>query len=290
MKTVQDLQSIQSQAILRLNCPGYGQALGLSRDSAGPLTNYRVIIVNPLSILHLFDIQLDIVKQIDMAIGDGLTSFKLDDDRIINQISTEIEYRSKEMVQFVEQGGLLVFYLCRPFVLMGNSKYVDNYAWLGKMAPDQSGSSTMSEQTVRHMSTVAHGRNVDKTPEAENTEFSKYFDQPGLEWNTIIRTEFLSDNYTVLALAGPKKCIAGQLKIGDCGGQVVFLPAPYSPDFDHSLVDCIYQWHKNNMRDDPGLVEEVAVVQDTMPEVNGQEIEITSVTSPLEELPAAAGQ
>jgi hypothetical protein len=266
MKTVQDLRSIQSQAILRLNCPGYGQASALSKDGAALLTEYKVIIANPLSVLHLFGGQTDMTKQIDMALNEGLTSFKLADDQLINKLSAQIDNRSQEILQFLGQGGLLIYYLSRPFVLIGSSRFLDNYAWLGGLAPDQSGQSTLGEQTIRHMSTVAHGRNVDKTAEADNNEFSKYFEQPGLEWNTIIRTEFLTEGYITLALAGPKKCIAAQLMVGDCGGRVVFLPAPYSPDFDRTLVDCIYQWHTNNLAKYPDSAAEIVPPDKIVPQ------------------------
>ncbi len=243
MKTVQDLKSIQTQSILRINCPGFGQSALLSSDNALRLTEYKVIIVNPSSILHLFGGQTDILKQVDIGLSEGVTSFRLPDDQLINQISGQIEQRWQEFVEFLGQGGLLIYYLCRPFALMGSSRTLDSYAWLCGLVPDQSGESTIGENTVRHMSTVAHGRNIDKTPDASNSPFSKYFDQPGLEWNTIVRTDFLTDGYTVFALAGPKKCIAAQLYAGDNGGQVIFLPAPYSPDFDRTLIECINQWY-----------------------------------------------
>ena len=281
MKTVQDLRSIQSQAILRLNCPGYGQASALYKASAGPLTDYKVIIVNPLSILHLFEEQTDLVKQIDIAISEGLTSFKLSDNELINKISAEVDHRSSEILQFLGQGGLLVYYLCRPFVLIGSSRSLDNYAWMCGLAPDQAGQSTLGEQTIRHMSTVAHGRNIDKTADSENSEFNKYFDQPGLEWNTIIRSEFLTEGYTALATAGPKKCIAGQFLVGDFGGQIVFLPAPYSPDFDRTLIDCIYQWHTNNLAKGSNDSNTLPDIPKPPEAISEPKTPITSATKPL---------
>ncbi len=243
MKIAEDVKSLQAPAILRLNCPGFGKSASLSDGDALSLTEYKVIIVNPTSIVHLFGEDPSVIKQIDMAQAEGLTSCRLAEDQIIDRIGQQIELRSPELFQFLAEGGLLIYYLCRPFVVMSESRSMDNYAWLCGLAPDQSGESTMSEQTVRHMSTVAHGRNIDKTLATNQSQFSKYFDQVGLEWNTIIRTDFLTSGYTALALAGPKKCIAGDLIAGDKGGRVVFLPAPYSPDFDRVLIDCIKSWY-----------------------------------------------
>jgi len=247
MKTVEDLKSLQAEAILRLNCPGYGSTSSLTSGDALPLTEYKVIIVNPVSIVHLFGEDPNVIKLIDMAQTEGHTSYHASDKRLIERCGLQIELRSPELFQFLAEGGLLIYYLCRPFVIISGSQPMDNYAWLCGLAPDQAGESTMTEQTVRHMSTVAHGRNIDKTEAARASEFNKYFDQVGLEWNTIIRTDFLTNGYSALALAGPKKCIAGELVAGEKGGRVVFLTAPYSPDFDRTLMDCISVWYANKM-------------------------------------------
>ena len=115
MKTVQDLKSIQTQSILRLNCPGFGQSAFLYTGNALRLTEYKVIIVNPLSILHLFGGEADILKQVDVALVDGVTSYRLADDQLINKLSGQIEQRWQEFIEFLAQGGLLIYYLCRPF-------------------------------------------------------------------------------------------------------------------------------------------------------------------------------
>lgn len=243
MKTVEDLKSLQAQSILRLNCPGFGGSSLLGQGKAKPLTEYKVIIVNPVSIVHLFEDDVQLIRQVEMAQAEELSGCKITDNDVIDRISQQIEARSPELFQFLAEGGLLIYYLCRPFVISTDARSMDNYAWLCGLAPDQSGESTMSEQTVRHMSTVAHGRNIDKCSAISESEFEKYFDQVGVEWNTIIRTDFLTGGYTPLAQAGPKKCIAGELIAGDNGGRVLFLPAPYSPDFDRVLLDCINLWY-----------------------------------------------
>jgi hypothetical protein len=251
---------IPKEQILRLNCPGFGEESYLTTGRARPLDSYSVIVVNPISILHLFDRDMDSTREIDSKLNEGLTSFSLRSDDLLQQLEGDLKTRIFELVNFLERGGLLVYFLCRPFMVQGPSVQMDNYYWLESLAPD-----TPSESNVRHMSAVSHGRIIEPSDHAERSEFASYFKQPGLEWSTIIRTDFLTEGYIVLATAGPRKCIAAHLIAGDNGGQILFLPAPYSPDFDRTLMDCIGNWHNQKKADGqvvnempPSVVSEVA--------------------------------
>jgi len=234
------MKSIRKEQILRLNCPGYGEDSYLTMGRAKSLDNYDVIVANPVSILHLFDRDQDVLKDVNSKLDEGLTSFTLKNDGLLQSLESDLKKRIFELVSFLERGGLLIYYLCRPFLLQGNSLSMDNYFWLESLAPD-----TPVENNVRHMSAVSHGRTIDPTDQADRSEFASYFKQPGLEWNTIIRTDFLTEGYIVLATAGPRKCIAAHLIAGDNGGRILFLPAPYSPDFDRTLIDCVNNWYNN---------------------------------------------
>ncbi|MFN8550107.1 MAG: hypothetical protein U0103_01365 [Candidatus Obscuribacterales bacterium] len=245
------MKSIQREQVLRLNCPGFGEESYLTIGKAKPLDNYDVIIANPVSILHLFDRDPEVLKEINGKLDEGLTSFTLKNDSLLQALESDLKKRIFELVSFLERGGLLVYYLCRPFLLQGSSLSMDNYFWLESLAPD-----TPVENNVRHMSAVSHGRTIEPTEQAEKTEFASYFQQTGLEWNTIIRTDFLTEGYIVLATAGPRKCIAAHLIAGDNGGRIVFLPAPYSPDFDRTLMDCVNSWYnKRNGESVPEVAE-----------------------------------
>ena len=233
------MKVILKEEILRLNCPGFGEPSFLTIGQAKSLDAYKAIFVNPESILHLFDRDQETLKQVENAQSDGLTSVNLASDDLLNALNEDISVRTEELVRFLENGGLLVYFLCRPFVLQGPGMALDNYVWLLSLAPVKS-----SDKNVRQMSTMATGRNIEPCEEAATSEFADYFQQEGLEWNTIIRSEFLTDGYTPLATAGPKKCIAGELYAGDNGGRIVFLPAPYSPDFDRSLIQCANFWYQ----------------------------------------------
>ena len=229
---------IPKEQILRLNCPGYGEESFLTLGKARALDTYSVIIANPVSILHLFDRDPDTVREIEAKMSDGSSSHLLKSDAVLQEIEADLKQRIFELVSFLERGGLLVYFLCRPFMVQGPASAMDNYYWLESLAPD-----SPAELNVRHMSAISHGRIVEATDQASKSEFANYFKQPGLEWSTIIRSDFLTEGYIVLATAGPRKCIAAHLIAGDNGGRILFLPAPYSPDFDRTLLDCIGSWN-----------------------------------------------
>ncbi|HEY9680953.1 MAG TPA: hypothetical protein V6C86_05160 [Oculatellaceae cyanobacterium] len=233
------MKSIPKEQVLRVNCPGFGEENYFTVGKAKTLDAYKAIIVNPVSVFHLFDKDLALQKEIDVKLADGLTSLTIPSDAVLQSIQEDLKSkRILELVSFLEKGGLLIYYLCRPFLVQGDNIAIDNYSWLESLAPDSS-----PDDNIRHMSAVSHGRIVEQTEHTVESGFSKYFNQSGIEWNTIIRTDFLTEGYTALATAGPRKCIAGQLPAGDQGGKIIFLPAPYSPDFDKVLMECVNIWY-----------------------------------------------
>ncbi|MBI5174994.1 MAG: hypothetical protein HY986_19055 [Candidatus Melainabacteria bacterium] len=234
--------SIDKDRVLRLNCPGYGEESYLNLGQAKSLEHYQVIIANPVSLLHLFDKGPEAARRINHFLQEGINQLNVPDDALIQELINESDARLEELIPFLTQGGLLIYFLCRPFILAGPTISVDNYDWLSVYAPS---AKVPEGKGPRQMSAVSHGRIVEPTEEGELSEMAEYLHLPGIEWNTIIRTDFLSSNYSVLATAGPKKCIAAQFWAGDKGGKVIFLPAPYSPDFDKVLMEGVNKWYQN---------------------------------------------
>ncbi len=233
------MSSIQKEQILRINCPGFGEEGYLTVGQARPLNSYRVIIINPVSIFHIFDREPELRKEIDNQLGDDVTSLTISSDSALEAIQSDLKKkRMVELVRFLEKGGLLIYFLCRPFTVQGPTQTIDNYGWLESLAPDSA-----VDDDARHMSSASHGRVIEPTDEGKASEFATYLDQSGLEWNTIIRQDFLTPGYIVLATSGPRKCIAAQLPAGDFGGTVLFLPAPYSPDYDRKLIESVQIWY-----------------------------------------------
>ncbi|MBX9692109.1 MAG: hypothetical protein K2Z81_06980 [Cyanobacteria bacterium] len=232
------MRTIPRERVLRVNCSGFGQDKFWDPGSAKPLNEYSVILVNPVSISHLFDKDPEMTRNVEQAMLEGASSYTVDSDEVLQLMANDVDSRIHELSDFLTQGGFLLYFLCRPFIVQGPNIALDNYYWLESLAPDQP-----TEKNVRHMSAVSHGRLVEPTQDGEDSEFSAYLKQPALEWNTLIRTEYLTEGYHMLATAGEKKCIAGQLYIVGSSGRVVFLPSPYSPDFELTLMDCINEWY-----------------------------------------------
>ena len=85
------MKSIQREQILRLNCPGFGEESYLTIGKAKALDNYDVIVANPVSILHLFDRDPDVLKEIDSKLDEGLTSFTLKNDSLLQALESDLK-------------------------------------------------------------------------------------------------------------------------------------------------------------------------------------------------------
>ena len=261
------MKSIAREKVLRLNCPGFGEESHLNLGRAKSLDNYQVIIANPVSLLHLFDKGPEPTRRINQLLDEGVNQLNVPDDALIQELINESDSRLEELIPFLSQGGLLIYFLCRPFVLAGPTISVDNYDWLSVYAP---ASKSPDGTGSRQMSALSHGRVIETTDEGNTSEVFEYLEQSGIEWNTIIRTDFLSSNYSVLATAAQKKCISAQFWAGDKGGKVIFLPAPYSPDFDRALMNCVNKWYqeainKGFIKDDSVAPSEIASTEAPAP-------------------------
>lgn len=261
------MKSIAREKVLRLNCPGFGEESHLNLGRAKSLDNYQVIIANPVSLLHLFDKGPEPTRRINQLLDEGVNQLNVPDDALIQELINESDSRLEELIPFLSQGGLLIYFLCRPFVLAGPTISVDNYDWLSVYAP---ASKSPDGTGSRQMSALSHGRVIETTDEGNTSEVFEYLEQSGIEWNTIIRTDFLSSNYSVLATAAQKKCISAQFWAGDKGGKVIFLPAPYSPDFDRVLMTCVNKWYqeainKGFIKDDSVFPSEIAITEAPAP-------------------------
>lgn len=247
---------IEKEKILRLNCPGYGEESYLTKVHAKPLSEYDAIIVNPTSIMHLFDRDHDLRRQIEDAQTEGLSSLTVPNDTALQLTMEEMVDRAEQLIAFLEQGGCLIYLLCRPFLVRGTDIFIDNYDWLFTLTPDKD-----SDNTKRSINSNSFGTRVELTAEGLASAFVEYLTLPGLEWTSYVRTENLSEVYTPLATAGPKKNISGYVKVGEQGaGSIVFLPAPWSPDNDRALVKCLNIWRGVTEEEmEPKKVEVAAV-------------------------------
>jgi hypothetical protein len=232
------MSALPEEKVLRINCPGFGMSSTLPLGEAKPLAMYEVVVVNPTSVLHLFESNSELIKEIEVLQSDGMTSYRAETDTVLENISAELELRAQELAQFLKKGGLLVFFLTPPFSVCGPTQTMDNYSWLGEWAPDKP-----SAPNARNMSATIRGKAIETSADAAASVWVPYLKQAGLEWSTIIRLDNLTESFVPLAMAGPNKCIAGFKSSGPKAGQVVFLPAPYAAEYDGKLKECLERWY-----------------------------------------------
>lgn len=231
------MSTLSEEKVLRINSPGYGVSSTLPLGEAKPLAMYDVIVANPVSIAHLFEVKSDLLTKVENLQNEGITTMRLDDDEFLESTLAELDLRTQELSQFIRKGGLLVFFLTPPFTVQCPTDSMDNYSWLGDLAPDKP-----SGPNHRNMSATIRGKSIDVTADGTKHVFHQYLKQPGLEWSTIIRNENLTEGFTPLATAGPNKCIAAFRPTGHKNGMVVFLPAPYAEKHDAALAECLKKW------------------------------------------------
>jgi hypothetical protein len=236
--------ALNEEKVLRINCPGFGVSSSLPLGEAKPLAMYEVIVCNPTSILHLFENNSDVIKQIEVLQADGMTSYRYDTDSPLETIQAEVDIRTGELSQFLKKGGLLIVFLAPPFTVSGPVLAMDNYSWLGDWCPDRP-----AAPNQRNMSSTIRGKTIETSADAAQSVWIPYLKQAGLEWSTIIRFDNLTEGVVPLATAGLNKIIAGFKSSGPKAGQVVFLPAPYGPEYDAKLKECIDRWYAQHIDD-----------------------------------------
>lgn len=232
------MSKLTPDKVLRVNCPGFGTSSILPLGEAKPLAMYEAIVVNPTSILHLFETKSANTEKVASLQAEGMTSLRLDGDGPLESIAAEMELREQELRQFLSKGGLLICFLAPPFVTQGSSLTMDNYFWLYDWTPDK-----CEAGSERNMSATIRGKKYEVTESGKGSPFHQYLQQSNLEWSTIIRTDNIQDGFVSLAEAGSNKCIALAKDTGPKMGQVVFLPAPYLEKHDKVLQHCMELWY-----------------------------------------------
>lgn len=230
------MSNLAADKVLRVNCPGWGVSSTLPLGEAKPLAMYDVIVINPTSIIHLFEPKSDAAKQIEKALADGTSTLKMDSDSTLESISAELELREHELRQFLSKGGLLIYFLAPAFTVSGASMSMDNYLWLYEAMPDKLDG---KNRTVKE----SKAKELSPSPRGNAHPFSAYLQQLGLEAIAGIKKDDLTEGYKSLA-DGAGHVVAATKSTGPKRGQVVFLPAPYDIRYDDVLKDCIMKWNE----------------------------------------------
>lgn len=258
------MSNLAPEKVLRINCPGWGVSSTLPLGEAKPLAMYDVIVINPTSIIHLFEPESAAVKQVDHLLQDGLPFLKLESDSTLESIGAELELREDELRKFLSKGGLLVYFLAAPFTVSGPSVHMDNYSWLYEYCPDK------VDGKARTM-TPGKGKDLKVLARGKQHVFGAYLQQAGMELSAHVRAENLAEGYKSLAKCGFEKCVAAYKISGPKRGQIVFLPAPYETRYDEVLKECILNWHDLHTGPDADKPEaEPANEEDDEPDIEGR--------------------
>jgi hypothetical protein len=172
------MSNLSADKVLRVNCTGWGTSSTLPLGEAKPLAMYDVIVVNPVSIVHLFEPKSDGAKQAEKLVADGESKLKLDNDSVLESISAELELREHELRQFLSKGGLLVCFMSPPFTVAGSGTAMDNYLWLYESAPDKPNGGK------RTMSSASKSDKVELSSRGKKHVFAPYLKQIGVEWTS----------------------------------------------------------------------------------------------------------
>jgi uncharacterized small protein (DUF1192 family) len=225
---------VPEERILRINSAGPGEKCTFNSDSARTLGEYWVIVVDPVSVWHIFNgrSKLD-RKRIEEEMSKGKAA--LEDGSFNAPIcERDFESRRKEFKNFFAGGGLLVcflrplFNLTTPKDKSGKTHTIGNYDWLYRGL----GSSELFELT-----SGGHGTEVNPTDAGLESSFANYFELHSFLWKTTATKFKESVQPTVLATNVVNEAVAVSIKLGS--GKAVFLPLCMASEANDVLMRCI---------------------------------------------------
>lgn len=268
---------ISEKHILRINSYGYGTSAFLEHTNAKLLSEYRVIIINPVSPQHVLP-SLGIVSTIEVlqVIERGIYAIPCSSD--LSHFIRECEVRSSQLEKFFQAGGLLICFLQPLFIFKGerlhHSITLSNYNWLHSW-----GLSVVCNLRERY-----RGKEVIPTDRGRESLFAPYLKLQELEWNTCVQKFDEERQKLIRVLAVNRDGDAVSFIINRGKGKAVFLPvcSDYTPDVDGLLMECIENEYTNmTFEEEPADTWVEKYYIPGMPEL---EQEINEVRGKIEEL------
>lgn len=230
-----DNKVIPEKYILRINSHGYGTSKTLEHTSAAIFSEYRVIIINPVSPFHLMpsleSVSGIIMGEHDRRILSGHYSYSYDDVDL-RHFETDFSARRNQLVKFLRNGGLLICFLQPFFVfnsdLEGIPQSISNYDWLSPLFNN-------FKLKEKHM-----GKEVVPTIRGLESPFAPYLKLQELKWNACVETfdERIKKAVNVLAINRENDVVSFTIKLYG-KGEAVFLPISSNPDADKLLLECV---------------------------------------------------
>jgi len=227
-----DDKVISEKHILRVNSPGYGTSKTLEHTSAEILSEYRVIIINPVSPRHILP-SLDRLDSISRegvlrVIDSGKYVIRCSSD--LSHFKREFEVRNSQLIKFFQAGGLLISFLQPLFVLAGDRPFITLSNYDGLFYYGLYDVCTLRER--------CRGEEVIPTDRGLESSFAPYLKLQGLEWNACVQ-EFKTQNLRVLAVNRDKDAVSFIINFGK--GKAVFLPvcSNFTQGIDKLLIECV---------------------------------------------------
>jgi len=225
---------LPEERVLRINSAGLGEKCTFNSDSARALNEYWAIIVDPVSVWHIFNgnSTLDL-KRIEDDMAKGETALE---DSSFNGALCDRDFASRrqEFQKFFATGGLLVCFMRSLFNLLisenkSGKKYVfANYDWLYRGA----GSTELFTLTSGR-----HGTEVNPTPPGLESSFADYLGLHSFLWKTSAAQFKDPARLAVFATNADNEAVAFSIKLGE--GKAVFLPLCMASEASDVLMRCI---------------------------------------------------
>jgi hypothetical protein len=147
------------------------------------------------------------------------------------EVLRHLVLREKEVDTFFENNGLCIVFIRPP-------KYHDLVSREGGTAQLSSYDWLPEGKQIKQYISLCKGRG-EKLTKIENSAFTPYFKQEGLEWDYCLEKEFMTlyPGMKPLAISGKDMIVGAEVGLPE-GGKIVFLPY-WSKSDEEVLLDCI---------------------------------------------------
>ncbi len=225
---------LPQEKILRINSIGFGEKCAFNNDSARALSEYWAIIVDPVSVWHLFDGRSKMnLKRIEDEMAKGQTTLE---DGSFNAALCERDFESRrqEFKNFFADGGLLLCFLRPLFTLTtpkdksGKNYVFSNYDWLYR---------DLGSTALFNLTSGKHGTEVNPSESGLESSFANYLGLHSFLWKTTAVDFKDPAKPVVFATNLVNEAVAISIKFG--AGKAVFLPLCMASEADDVLMRCI---------------------------------------------------
>ncbi|MBS2009292.1 MAG: hypothetical protein JST01_19720 [Cyanobacteria bacterium SZAS TMP-1] len=257
--------------LLAIGFPAFPTGQCASLVTARPLENYDIVVINPVSPLHLLTGDFTTIAY--PASGRFARPVEVD-DHVFRSWEIFSDVRISELASFLLRGGLLVFFLSPGVVVTSadGGSNIGNYFWLDTLAPD--GASQGYDRKILHRPAAGP---VVITEAGKSSDFASYLQKFDATAYATIPGGALAEGFIPLAETATGGCAAGHLPCGDHEGGIVFLPGPYQQHLEGELLHCLERWSKrregngeSDLRQAAASLDEALFVQQCIAYFEGQ--------------------